>query len=177
MYLDPGFLASLADGALQFVQIVRQFDPTGRPTPAASDTYKPFTDSNLIGCVLGACTCSVPKTSRRRSAASTKVRVTAIYTPGEGGSSGSTVIGEIVKLANADEASWEHVLHEASEKLHDRDGHRGPLTLVGMVLPMKNDALAIEADQTVIADRDAMGVPTEVPQRAPGPVIDVPRVC
>jgi hypothetical protein len=70
-----------------------------------------------------------------------------------------------------------HVLNEASEKLHDRDGHRATLTLVGMVLPTKNDALAIEGDQTVIADRDAMGVPTEVPQRAPGPVTDVPRVC
>ena len=36
LYLDHGFLANLADWALQFVQIVREFDAMGRPTPAAS---------------------------------------------------------------------------------------------------------------------------------------------
>jgi hypothetical protein len=40
LYLDPGFLATLADRALRFVQIARQFEASGRPTPAAS---KPLT--------------------------------------------------------------------------------------------------------------------------------------
>ena len=36
LYLDLGFLANLADVAIRFVQIVREIDVSGRPTPAAS---------------------------------------------------------------------------------------------------------------------------------------------
>jgi hypothetical protein len=46
LYLDPGFLANLANRALHFLQIVRQFAETGRPTPAASKT---FVFRSLIG--------------------------------------------------------------------------------------------------------------------------------
>jgi hypothetical protein len=36
LYLDPGFLSFLADHALRVVEIIRKFDDSGRPTPAAS---------------------------------------------------------------------------------------------------------------------------------------------
>ena len=103
-------------------------------------------------------------TSRAVDGASRAAASASEQTPGEGESRGATVIGEIAKLPNAHEAARQHVLHEAPEKLHRGERHRATLTLMGIVLPAKRDALAIKRDQAVIADRDAMGIPTEVPQ-------------
>ena len=38
LYLDPRFLEYLADQALRVLEIIREFDDSGRPTPAASKT-------------------------------------------------------------------------------------------------------------------------------------------
>ena len=73
-------------------------------------------------------------------------------------------------MANADEAAREHVLYEAAQKFHRRERHGATLAVVGVVLPLKGDALAIEGEQPVIADRHAMGIAPEVTQhgrRAP----------
>jgi hypothetical protein len=78
------------------------------------------------------------------------------------------VIGEIPKLPNAHEAAWEHMLHEPAKKLHRGEGHRATLPLVRVVLPAKAHALAIEGHQAMVADRHAMGIPTEVPQHGGG---------
>jgi len=79
------------------------------------------------------------------------------------------VISEVAKLADAHAAVRQDVLHEASEKLHRGEGHRATLTLVGIILPAKCDALAIEGEQPVITDRDAMGIASEVLQDGRGP--------
>ena len=52
MYLDPGFPADLADRALRFVQIVKEFVDAGGPTPAAS-TIISANDSGLKTGVAG----------------------------------------------------------------------------------------------------------------------------
>jgi hypothetical protein len=74
------------------------------------------------------------------------------------------VIREKAKLPNAHEAARQHVLHEAPEKLQRGDRHRATLTVVRVVLPPKGNALAIKREQAVIADRDTMGIPTEIAQ-------------
>ena len=61
LYLDLGFLANLADGAIQFVQIVREFEGAGRPTPAASNSHNLLTGSPLRAGAVPACAYSVPK--------------------------------------------------------------------------------------------------------------------
>ena len=89
--------------------------------------------------------------------------------PGEREARGATGAGEIAKLPNADEATRQHVLDEAPEKLHRGERHRAPLIAVRVVLPAKGHALAVEGDQAVIADRDPMRVAPEVPQHRGGP--------
>ena len=79
------------------------------------------------------------------------------------------MIRKKTKLPNADEATRQHVLDEAPEKFHRGEGHRATLTLVGVVLPTKRHALPIERDQAMIADGDAMCVPTEVAQHGSRP--------
>ncbi len=113
---------------------------------------------------------ATPRTAPRRSGRRRGWRrCPSEQTPGEGESSGSTRIGEIAKLPNAHEAAREHVLHEASEKLQRGERHRATLTVMRVVLPAKGDALAIKREQAVIADRDTMGIPTEIAQTAAGP--------
>ena len=84
--------------------------------------------------------------------------------PSEHEPRGATRAGEVAKLPNADEATWQHVLDEAPEKLHRGERHRAPLIAVRVILPLKGHTLAVEGDQAVVADRDAMGVAPEVPQ-------------
>lgn len=78
------------------------------------------------------------------------------------------MIREIAKVPNAHEAAREHVLHEAPQKLRRGERHRTTLTVMGIVLPPKRHALAIEGEQAMITDRDAMGVASEVPQDSGG---------
>ena len=54
------------------------------------------------------------------------------------------------------------VLDEAAQKLHGRQRHRAPLVGMGVILPVKRDVVAIEGEQSVIADRDPMGVAPEI---------------
>ena len=77
---------------------------------------------------------------------------------------GATGVGEIATLPNADEAPRQHVLHEASEKLHRRQRHRAPPMTVRVILPLKGHPFAVEGDQAMVADRDPMRVASQVPQ-------------
>ena len=71
----------------------------------------------------------------------------------EGEPGGATAAGEIAELPDADEASWEEVLHDAPQKLGRGERHRALLRAVRVVLPAKRYALAVEGQQAVIADR------------------------
>ena len=84
--------------------------------------------------------------------------------PREGHARGPTGVREKARLPNADEAARQDVLDEAAEKLHRGERHRAPLVAVGVVLPLKRDAVAIEGEQPMIADRHAMGIAPEVAQ-------------
>jgi len=56
------------------------------------------------------------------------------------------------------------MLDETSEKLQRRHGHRAPAGVLAVVFPAKRHALAVDGEQTVIADRDAMRVAPEIAQ-------------
>ena len=77
---------------------------------------------------------------------------------------GATGAGKIAEVADADETPWQHMLDEAPQKFHCGERHRAPLVVVRIVLPAKRDALAVEGDQPVIADRHTMRVAPEIPQ-------------
>ena len=82
----------------------------------------------------------------------------------EGHAGRATGVRQKSRLANADEAARQDVLDEAAEKLHRRERHRALLAAMRVVLPVKRHALAVEGEQSVIADRHAMGVAPEVAQ-------------
>src|ERR1019366_9790680 len=82
---------------------------------------------------------------------------------------GATGTGEIAEVAHADEATREHMLDEAPQKLHRGQRHRARLIAVRVVLPLEGDAVAVEGAEPVIADRHAMRVPPEIPQDRGGP--------
>ena len=84
--------------------------------------------------------------------------------PREGHARGATGVGEKSRLPDADEAARQDVLDEAAQKLHGGERHRAALVAVGVVLPRKGDVVAIEGEQPVIADRDAMGIAPEIAQ-------------
>jgi len=79
------------------------------------------------------------------------------------------VIRQKAKLPNADEAARQHVLDEASEKFHRGERHRPMLTVTRVVLPVERNPLTIKCDQAVIADRDTMGIASEIPEDGGGP--------
>ena len=60
------------------------------------------------------------------------------------------------------------VQQEAAQKLVGGNGHFALFVAVRVVLPTERDRLAIEGDQSVIGDGDAMGVPRQVMQQVIG---------
>jgi hypothetical protein len=75
-----------------------------------------------------------------------------------------TGVGPKPRLSDPDEAARQDVLDEAAQKLHRGEGHRAPAVVVGLILPLKRDALSIEGEQPVIADRHPMGIAPETTQ-------------
>src|SRR5688572_14071442 len=74
--------------------------------------------------------------------------------PGAGKQSGSTAIGEKAEVTNADEAPRQHVLNEPPQELLGRQRHLALFLAVRIILPAKGDTLAVESQQTMVADSD-----------------------
>lgn len=81
---------------------------------------------------------------------------------------GPAAVGEKTELPDTHEASRQDVLAEATQKLDAGNGHLPLLVAVRVILPAKCNLFPIESQHAVIADGDAMGVPTEVAKRATG---------
>jgi hypothetical protein len=65
-------------------------------------------------------------------------------------------ICQISKLPDADETAGQNVLGETAEELARRKGHLPLLVAMSVVLPPEGHALAIEGQQAVITDGNAM---------------------
>jgi hypothetical protein len=72
------------------------------------------------------------------------------------------VIGHEAEVANADEALREHVYKESTDKLISRDCHQTLLVPASVIPPTEGDGVAIEGDQAVIRDGDAVCVASQI---------------
>ena len=77
-------------------------------------------------------------------------------------------VGEIAEVADADEASGQHMLAEAAQELACGERHDALLVAMCVVFPSEAHAVTIEAEQTLVADGDAMGIAAEIAQYANG---------
>jgi len=88
--------------------------------------------------------------------------------PRELGTTGA--VGEEAEVANADKAVRDDVKEKATDEFLGRERHDLHAVAVGVVSPAEaHDALGV-ADEPLVGDRDAVGVPTEVLEelRRPG---------
>ena len=77
-------------------------------------------------------------------------------------------VGQISKLPDADETARQNVLGETAEELARRKGHLPLLVAMSVVLPAEGHALAIEGQQAMIADRNAMRIPSQIAKHLGG---------
>ena len=73
-------------------------------------------------------------------------------------------VGQQAVVADAHEAFGQHVEEEAAQKLGCLELHDASPAAMGVILPAEVDELAVEADQAVVRDGDAMGVAAEIAQ-------------
>src|SRR4029453_14240007 len=72
--------------------------------------------------------------------------------------------GEEAEVADADEALRQHVQEKASEKLVGVEREGADLAPMPIILPPKGDRVVGDGDESMIRDRDAVGVAREVVQ-------------
>ena len=73
-------------------------------------------------------------------------------------------IREKTKIADSHEAFWQHVQEEAAQELRSQQRHRALLAAVSIVLPTEGDAFAIECEEPMIGDGDAVRISAEIAQ-------------
>jgi hypothetical protein len=78
--------------------------------------------------------------------------------------SGSVSTGEIAEVADADKATGQHMLAKAAEELASVESHDALLIAMSIVFPSKTHAVAIEAEQALIADGYAMCIAAKIAQ-------------
>ena len=82
--------------------------------------------------------------------------------------SGTVSTSEIAEVADADEASGQHMLAEAAQELCRGERHDALLVAVRIVFPSEAYAVTVEAEQALVADGDAVGIAAEIAQHANG---------
>src|SRR3974377_2023372 len=73
-------------------------------------------------------------------------------------------VGQETEITDSDESLRQHMEEEAAQELHSQQGHLTLPAAVGIVLPAESNAFAIERQQTVIGNGDAMRVTAEIAQ-------------
>jgi hypothetical protein len=82
--------------------------------------------------------------------------VFADQVPAECDQLGSVPVSKEAEVPDADEARRQYMQEKAAQELIGRKSHLSLLVAVRIILPAELDLLAIEAQQTMIADGDAM---------------------
>ena len=80
--------------------------------------------------------------------------------------SSSARVGEIAEVADANEASGQHMLAEAAQELPCGERHDALLVAMCVVFPSEAYVVTIEAEQALVADGDTVGIAAEIPQHA-----------
>jgi len=73
-------------------------------------------------------------------------------------------VGEEAEVADAHEAARQQVQEEAAQELFDRQSHEPLLVAVSGISPAEGDVSGGESNQSVVGDRDAVGVGAEIAQ-------------
>ena len=72
------------------------------------------------------------------------------------------MVGQETEVANAHEASWQHVLEEAPQEFNGGKRHLALFAATRIVLPAKRHLLDVESEQAVVADGHAVSVASEI---------------
>src|SRR5215472_2429528 len=80
----------------------------------------------------------------------------------------SEAVGEQAVVTDADETPGEHMEEEAAQELTCSELHGALLSVVGIVLPAEGDLFAVEGQQAVVGDGDAVGIAAEITQHLLG---------
>ncbi len=75
---------------------------------------------------------------------------------------GATAIGEQAEVADALEAGGHDVEQEAAQEFLGRQCHDLRAMVIGVVAPTEVDDAVVQGQDSLVADRDAMGVAAEV---------------
>lgn len=87
----------------------------------------------------------------------------------EGEQAPPVAVGEQPEVADADEAVGQDVEQETADEFESGQPQGLPAFGVGAVLGEEKDAVALEADETLVGDRDAVRVAAEVAEDVSGP--------
>jgi len=71
-------------------------------------------------------------------------------------------------VPDANKALREHVQQEAANKLLCGNGHRALHVAVRIIPPTERDVVAIECEQAMVGDGDAMGITAKITQHLLG---------
>ena len=74
------------------------------------------------------------------------------------------VVGHKAEMPDADKALREHVQHEPAYEFFGGDGHRALHVSMSVIPPAERDVVAVESEQSMIRDGDAMRVAAEITQ-------------
>ena len=75
-----------------------------------------------------------------------------------------TPVGEEAVVANPHEPRRQHVQEEPADELCGRESHHLLISPLGVIFPMEPDVAVLLGDQPPVADRDTVGVPSQVLQ-------------
>jgi len=77
-------------------------------------------------------------------------------------------VGEESEVADANQSLGQNVDQESAQKLLCRNGHDLLLAAVRVVFPAKRDSIILEGDESMVRDRDTMGIACQVMQNMLG---------
>src|SRR5207342_2168984 len=78
------------------------------------------------------------------------------------------VVGHEAKVPDADKALRQDVKQEPADELLGGNGHHTLHVSVGVVTPTEGDGVAVESEQSMIGDGDAVSVTAEITELPSG---------
>ena len=74
------------------------------------------------------------------------------------------VVGHKAEMSDANKPLREHVQQESADEFFGGDGHRALHVSMSVIPPAERDVVAVEGEQSMIGDGDAMRVTAEITQ-------------
>ena len=74
------------------------------------------------------------------------------------------IVGHKAEMPNADKTFREHVQQKPADEFFGGDGHRALHVSMSVIPPAERDVVAVESEQSMIGDGDAMRVTAEITQ-------------